>query len=84
MKWIVWEGAGEKIIHVSCYVDKEEMMLEVALQDLKGSLAKRCACHYGYATLDQGSARTIWAIGTLIKGCPVTHVRLKACLWRLG
>jgi hypothetical protein len=38
MKWIVWEGAGEKIIHVSCYVDKEEMMLEVVLQDLKGSL----------------------------------------------
>ena len=38
MKWIVWEGAGEKIIHVSCYVDKEEMVLEVVLQDLKGSL----------------------------------------------
>ena len=32
------KGAGEKIIHVSCYVDKEEMMLEVVLQDLKGSL----------------------------------------------
>ena len=30
--------AGEKIIHVSCDVDKEEMMLEVVLQDLKGSL----------------------------------------------
>lgn len=97
MKWIVWEGAGEKIIHVSCYVDKEEMMLEVVLQDLKGSLVsnvksniiylrkgKKMSCHYGHATLDQGSARTIWAIGTLIKDCPVTHVRLKACLWRLG
>jgi hypothetical protein len=35
--------------------------------------AKRCACYYGYATLDQGSARTIWAIGILIKSCPVTQ-----------
>ncbi len=38
MKLIVWEGAVEKIIHVSCDVDKEEMMLEVVVQDLKGSL----------------------------------------------
>ena len=57
MKLIVWEGAGEKIIHVSCDVDDEEMMLEVVLQDLKGSLVsnvesniiylrkgKRCTC----------------------------------------
>ncbi len=38
MKLIVWERAGEKIIHVSCYVDDEEVVLEVVLQDLKGSL----------------------------------------------
>jgi hypothetical protein len=37
MKLIVWEGAGEKIIHVSCDVDDQEVMLEVVLQDLKGS-----------------------------------------------
>ncbi len=37
-KLIVWEGAGEKIIPVSCDVDDEEVMLEVALQDLKGDL----------------------------------------------
>ena len=81
MKLVVWEGAGEKIIHVSCDVDDEEVMLKVVLQDLKRSLvsnvesktlfilgkAKRCACHYGHVNLDQGSARTIWAIRTLIK-----------------
>jgi hypothetical protein len=38
MKLIVWEGVGEKIIHVSCDVDNEEVMLEVVLQDQKGSL----------------------------------------------
>jgi hypothetical protein len=38
MKLIIWEGAGKKIIHVSCDVDDEEVMLEVVLQDLKGSL----------------------------------------------
>ncbi len=38
MKLVVWEGAGEKIIHVSCGVDDEEVMFEVVLQDLKRSL----------------------------------------------
>jgi hypothetical protein len=40
MKLIVWEGAGEKIIHVSCDVDDEEMMLEVVLQE--GELGEQC------------------------------------------
>jgi hypothetical protein len=42
--------------------------------------AKRCTFHYGHATLDQKSARTIWAVGTLIKGGPVTDVGLKSHL----
>ncbi len=39
MKWIVWEGAGAKIIHGFMLCGQEtKMMLEVVLQDLKGSL----------------------------------------------
>ena len=38
MKLGVWERAGEKIIHFSCGVDDEEVLLEVVLQDLKRSL----------------------------------------------
>ncbi len=48
MKWIVWEGAGEKIIHVSCDVDMEEMML-----DLKGSLVSNVKSNIIYLRKDK-------------------------------
>ena len=61
-------------------MDDEEVLLEVVLQDLKGSLvsnvnqtlftlgkAKRCTCHCGHATVDQRSVGATWAIGILIR-----------------
>ncbi len=36
-KLVVWEEDGERIIHASCDVGDEEVVLEVALQDRNGS-----------------------------------------------
>ena len=97
MKLIVWEGAGEKIINVSCDVDDEEMMLEVVLQDLKGILVSNVESNIIYLRkgkemcmslrtcyIGPGKCEYLWTIGTLIKSCPVTHVGLKSHLCRLG
>ncbi len=60
MKWVL-EGAGEKIIHVSCYVDKEEMMLEVVLQDLKGSLVSNFKSNIIYLRKGKKMCMSLWA-----------------------
>jgi hypothetical protein len=64
---IVWEQDGGK--DHSCVMDSddEEVMLKAVLQDLKGSLARRCTCHCGHATVDHRSVGATWAIGIHIR-----------------
>ena len=78
-------------------MDDEEVLLEVVLQDLKGSLVSNVESNIIYLRIGRkmymslrvcyigpGKCEDLWAIGTLIKSCPVTLIGLKACLWGLG
>ncbi len=70
---------------------------EVVLQDLKGSLVSNVESNIIYLRkgkemcmslptcyIGPGKCEYLWAIGTLIKSCPVILIGLKACLWGLG